>query len=146
MINYQTVYYARYTPKMYGKLPVYDQLPLFIPLLIMGPTCLAINIHWIPPPLRLRFVQFIDSLYKRYPDNQKMRFRIWYQTIKNNPSLHFALPAVRRYYIARFSNLVEIENKYWEQLPVLSMSKYRARFLRMTNPGLANGFNTNYSS
>jgi len=144
MLNYQTVYYGRYVPLHFGKLPVYDQFPLFIPMLILGNSCLAINLHWIAPPLRIRFVQFIDHLYKRYPEKKKMRSRIWYQTIKNNPSLNFALVAVRRYYISRLSSIVEIENKYWETLPLLSVTKYRARFLRLTNPGLANAHNIQY--
>jgi len=125
-------------PKGYGRLPVFDQLPLFIPLFIQGPTVLVLNIHWIPPQLRIRFIQFLTTLYNRYPENQKIRFRIWYQTIKNNPSLAFCLGAVRRYYISRLSNIVEIENKYWVDLPVLSTTKYRARFLRMTTPSPMN--------
>jgi hypothetical protein len=132
MFNYNSIYYLRYMPKGYGHLHIFDSLPLVLPLYVMGPTMLALNLHWVPSPLRVKFVLFISNIYSRGDDNWKARFHIWYQTIKNSPNLAFTLMAVRRYYIARCSNIIEIPGDQWGDLPLLSNTKYRARYLRMT--------------
>ena len=133
MFNYHTIFYMRYSPIGLGKLPIFDQLPLVLPLLIRGPTFIGINLHWIPGPLRYKFCLLIQNIFQRYPDNQKERFHLWYQMLKTNPALSFSLMGLRKYYIARCMNVIEIPGEQWNDLPLLSTNKFRARYLQMVS-------------
>ena len=123
-------------PLGYLKLPVFDQYPLVLPLNIMGASMLAINLHWIPAPLRVQFINVVVQMYERYP--MKDAFRLWYNTFKSNPALSFALIAVRRYYIGRCSSIKEIPAEHWHELPAVWNTLYKARYLRrVTGPPIS---------
>lgn len=128
MFNYSNIYYYRYNPKGLGKLPVYDQYPLMLPLDIRGPFCLGINLHWIPTPLRLQFIQVVLAMQEK--SINKNMFRLWYNTIKYQPALRFSLMAIRKYYINRCSGAQLIPNEEWENLPLAWEVRYRARFMK----------------
>lgn len=128
MFNYTSIYYYRYNPKGLGKLPIYDQYPLMLPLDIRGPFCLGINLHWIPIPLRLQFIQVVLAMQEK--SINKNMFRLWYQTIKTQPALQFSLMAIRKYYINRCSGVQLIANEEWENLPLAWEVRYRARFMK----------------
>lgn len=128
MIEYSKIYYYRYLPRGFGKLPVYDQFPLMLPLRVMGRLILGCNIHWIPTPLRYKYCNYIKSIYDR--TDPKEAFRITYYTLKYNPSLSFTMGAIRKYYISGISNIIEIPGDTWNELPFLSNNKYRARYLK----------------
>jgi hypothetical protein len=130
MFLYNSIYYYRYMPKGIGKLHIYDQLPLMLPLLIRGPIAMGINLHWIPGPLRVKFVQFTVNLYQR--TNPPEAFHMWYRMIKDNPSIGFATQGVRKYYLARCANVTIIPPEEWENLPLIWNTKYRPRYLRKT--------------
>ena len=118
-------------PKNYGKLPVFDQFPLVLPLEIRGGTMLGINMHWIPPPLRLKFIQWTIQLYERPPEmSRKSLFHLWYRIVKSTPAIMFAKFAVRKYYIGRCSNIKIIEPEFWGDLPTVWGTLYKARYLR----------------
>ena len=142
MFNYSNIYYYRYNPKGLGKLPVYDQYPLMLPLDIRGPFCLGINLHWIPTPLRLQFIQVVLAMQEK--SINKNMFRLWYNTIKFQPALQFSMMAIRKYYINRCSATQLIPNEEWENLPLAWEVRYRARFMKMvgvnvTTPGVGGG-------
>ncbi len=131
MFNYSNIYYFRYTPKGIGKLPIWDQFPLMIPLDIRGPFCLGLNIHWIPVPLRLKFISLVNAMLEK--SINKNMFRLWYQTIKSQPPLTFSLMAIRKYYISRCSGVQLIPNTEWENLSLSWNLRYKARFMRQVN-------------
>lgn len=129
---YSKIYYYRYSPIGYGKISIYDQYPLVLPLRIMGSMMLAVNLHWIPGPLRYKFCLLIGNIYER--TEPKERFRVVYNMLKFNPSLAFCLMAVRKYYVSRCMNVVEIPGEEWGDLPLLSTNKFRARYLKHLAP------------
>ncbi|NCP97707.1 hypothetical protein GW796_05630 [archaeon] len=128
MIEYSKIYYGKYFPRGFGKLHIYDSKPLFLPLRIIGRSMIVMNLHWIPGPLRYKLCLLLKNIYDR--TEPKEAFRVTYQLLKNNPALVFTMPAIRRYYLNGLSNLIEIPGENWEDLPLLSNSKYRARYLK----------------
>lgn len=163
MFLYNNVYYFRYFPRGYGKLNIFDQYPLVLPLSITGPIIMGINLHWIPVPLRLKFIQWTIALYQKGapptpvvqpattiegeelpgttpppppPTRLNSTFRLWYRIVKNTPAIAFATVAVRKYYIGRCSSVQIVEPEFWDDLPTLWAAKYRARYLRksISNP------------
>lgn len=162
MFQYNQIYYFRYMPKGYGKLPIFDQLPLVLPLLVRGPVMMGINLHWIPGPLRYKFIQWTIALYNKggpqppqpttpmttiegdvvpteettaptQPAPIRSTFHLWYRIVKATPAIAFAVMGVRKYYIGRCANVQVITPEYWNDLHLLWMTKYRARYLRRSN-------------
>lgn len=132
MFEYSKIYYGKYFPRMYGKLKIYDSQPLFLPLRIIGSSMIVSNLHWCPGPLRYKFCLLIKNLYER--TEPKEAFHMTYLMLKTNPALSFMLTTIRRYYFSGVSNVVEIPGENWNELPLLSNSKYRAKFLRRIAP------------
>ena len=62
MFTYSNIYYYRYNPKGLGKLPVFDQFPLMLPLDVRGATCLGINLHWIKKAHQQEFLEEVDKI------------------------------------------------------------------------------------
>lgn len=123
--EYSKVYYFRYTPVHIETIHIYDQYPQVIPLEIRGTIMLGVNLHWIPGPLRYKFVQVIIEMRKKCI-NENL-FHLWYRTIKTNPPLNFALQAVRKYYISRCTNIKVIDSI--EMIPYTQVL-YKARYLQ----------------
>ena len=132
MFNYSNIYYYRYNPKGLGKLPIFDQYPLMIPLDIRGSIMMGINMHWIPGPLRLKFLEVILAMQEK--SINKNIFRLWYNTVKYQPALQFSLVAVRKYYLSRCSGVHIIPNEEWANLPLAWEVRYRARYMRQLIP------------
>ena len=126
MFQYDKIYYFRYTPINLQAIHIYDQYPLAIMMDIRGPVTLGLNLHWIPGPLRNKMVQVLAEMRKKCI-NESL-FRLWYRNIKYNPPLHFALQAVRKYYISHCTNIKET-TEAWEML-TLTHSLYKARYLQ----------------
>jgi hypothetical protein len=119
-------------PMGYGKLPIFDQLPLVLPLRILGNMMLGINLHWLPGPLRYKFCLLVGNIYDR--TEPKEQFRMIYLMLKSNPALAFCLLGLRKYYISRCMNVIEIPGEEWDSLPIMSTTKFRARYLRHIAP------------
>lgn len=130
MFTYNQMYYFRYYPKNFGRLPIFDQLPLMLPLLIMGQTMIGLNMHWIPGQLRVKFLQATLTLYQQMPENAKHSFHLWYRNIKYNPALSFATCAVRKYYLSHCSAVQIIPAENWGDLPMYWNTQYRPRYLK----------------
>ena len=117
----------RYVPVTISTIHIYDQNPFWIPLEIRGQIALGLNMHWIPAPLRLKFIQVIIEMRNKCI-NENL-FHLWYRTIKYQPQLSFALQAVRKYYVSHCSNIKIIPQDQWDTLN-LTQSLYRPRFLQ----------------
>ena len=127
MFQYNNVYYYRYTPVTLGTIHIYDQYPLMIPLEVRGQVMLGVNLHWIPGPLRAKFVQVIIEMRNKCI-NESL-FHLWYRTIKYQPPLHFALGAIRKYYMCHCTNVKIVDQDNWDTL-TLAHSLYKARYLQ----------------
>jgi hypothetical protein len=127
MFKYDTIYYGRYTCTTNPH--IYDMYPLFLPLEIKGRTMICVNLHWIPGALRNKFVQVIIEMRNKCI-NESL-FHLWYRTIKFQPPLHFALGAIRKYYMSNMTN-VKIVPDTWEMLTITS-TLYKARYMQKSS-------------
>lgn len=93
---------------------------------------MGINMHWIPGPLRMKFLEVILSMQEK--SINKNIFRLWYNTVKYQPALQFSLVAVRKYYLSRCSGVQIIPNEEWSNLPLAWEIRYRARYMRQITP------------
>lgn len=69
---YNTIYKD---PKTKDDLPYYDAFPLFFPLHFTkgseGTLLAGINIHYIPPAMRVKFLKELETLIRRVAEQQK---------------------------------------------------------------------------
>lgn len=94
------MYLFLYDPKTKKKLKYYDTFPLIIMVDFItkkGRGFYGINLHYLPPTLRAKF---LTQLLKHKSDDrydEKTRFEITYDFLKNTNSMRYFKPCFKRY-------------------------------------------------
>lgn len=86
-----------YDPKTKQKLPYYDSFPLVIVVDAAEGGFYGLNLHYLPPTLRARF---LDGLMDRLSDkkfDEKTRFAVSYQYLKSTSKLKYFKPCFKHY-------------------------------------------------
>ena len=115
-----------YDPKTKDTLPYYDKFPLAI---IVGPAkggFHGLNIHYLPPVLRAKFLDaLMDIADKKITDNSK--FDLTYKTLKNASKMKYFEPCYKHYLTEHVkSKFAKVPAPEWEIatfLPTASWSK-----------------------
>jgi len=115
-----------YDPKTKDTLPYYDKFPLAI---IVGPAkggFYGLNIHYLPPVLRAKFLDaLMDIADKKITDNSK--FDLTYKTLKNASKMKYFEPCFKHYLTEHVkSKFAKVPAPEWEIatfLPTASWSK-----------------------
>jgi len=119
-----------YDPKHKKTLPYYDTFPLSI---IMGPAeggFMGLNLHYLPPTLRARFLDGLIDLAdsKTYDDDTK--FNIRYNMLQRSAKLKYFKPCVKHYLStnvkSRFSTVPAPEWEIATFLPTAQWQKASA--------------------
>ena len=115
-----------YDPKTKDTLPYYDKFPLAI---IVGPAkggFYGLNIHYLPPVLRAKFLDaLMDIADKKITDNSK--FDLTYKMLKNASKMKYFEPCYKHYLTEHVkSKFAKVPAPEWEIatfLPTASWSK-----------------------
>tara|TARA_B100000900_G_scaffold397985_1_gene398901 strand:+ start:187 stop:774 length:588 start_codon:yes stop_codon:yes gene_type:complete len=115
-----------YDPKTKDKLPYFDRFPLAI---IVGPAkggFYGLNIHYLPPVLRAKFLDaLMDISDKKITDNSK--FDLTYKTLKNASKMKYFEPCFKHYLTEHVkSKFAKVPAPEWEIatfLPTAQWSK-----------------------
>lgn len=115
-----------YDPKTKDTLPYYDKFPLAI---IVGPAkggFHGLNIHYLPPVLRAKFLDaLMDIADKKITDNSK--FDLTYKMLKNASKMKYFEPCYKHYLTAHVkSKFAKVPAPEWEIatfLPTASWEK-----------------------
>ena len=119
-----------YDPKGKDTLPFYDRFPLAI---IIGPApkgFYGLNLHYLPPILRAKFLDaLLDiSTNKRYDD--KTRFGLTYEMLQKSTKMRYFKPCFKHYLNSHVkSRLARVPAPEWEIatfLPTASWEKATA--------------------
>lgn len=115
-----------YQPKHRDTLPYYDSFPLVI---VLGPAeggFMGLNLHYLPPTLRAKF---LDSLLditnnKSYDDTTK--FRITYDTLKRAAKFKYFKPCVKHYLTSQVrSRFALVPAPEWEIATFLPIADWQ---------------------
>jgi hypothetical protein len=92
-----SMYMFFYDPKHKETLPYYDSFPLII---VLGPAeggFLGLNLHYLPPTLRAKFLDAILDVTnnKRYDDTT--RFRLTYNLLQRAASMKYYKACIKHY-------------------------------------------------
>jgi hypothetical protein len=115
-----------YDPKGKKELPFYDSFPLVI---VIGPAeggFLGLNLHYLPPVLRAKF---LDSLLdvtnnKRYDETTK--FSVTYDLLKRASKYKYFKPCIKHYLSSHVrSRFARVEPPEWEIATFLPIADFQ---------------------
>lgn len=92
-----SMYMFFYDPKLKKELPYYDSFPLVIPI---GPAqggFLGMNLHYLPPVLRAKFLDSLLEVASNEKYDDTTRFEISYSLLKRAAKFKYFKPCVKHY-------------------------------------------------
>lgn len=120
-----------YDPKLKYVLPYYDKFPLVIPLGLYDNGFLGLNLHYLPPDVRLAFMKKLMSLANVPANDTRMRLEISYEVLVASKNLNEYMPCLKRYLISHVeSRILKIQPHEWLlacYLPIANWKKNRDR-------------------
>lgn len=114
-----------YDPKHKDKLPYYDIFPLVI---VLGPAkggFMGLNLHYLPPKLRMQFfANLMDIQGSKLTDDAK--FALTYRMLKKSSSLRYFKPCLKHYLNSQVtSKFAEVLAPEWEVAIFLPTAQFR---------------------
>ena len=119
-----------YQPKHKDTLPYYDSFPLVIVLKPAEGGFLGLNLHYLPPVLRAKFLDALleNTNNKRF--DETTRFNLTYNMLERATKLKYFEPCIKHYLTDHVrSRFALVEAPEWEIatfLPVADFQKARA--------------------
>jgi hypothetical protein len=128
-IEIGSMYMFLYDPKTKEELPYYDTFPLILPIEMYKDGFLALNLHYLPPTARAKFLDRLNDF--RTGRNERQRFLLSYRLLKAAARYKPFERCLKRYLAKQVrSNLLLVEPKDWEvviYLPTESFQKATAK-------------------
>jgi len=108
------MYTFLYDPKYKEKLPFYDTFPLAIIIGLYTDGFLALNLHYLPPVLRIQLLNALLETANNKNLDETTRLKIDYEILKSASELKLFEPCVKRYLFSYMrSEPSFIDAKFW---------------------------------
>lgn len=112
------VYIYHYDPKLKDILPYYDKFPLIVVLKVYEDGFLGLNLHYLPPDVRMVFMNKLISLARvnpAVPGANTVRMQISYDLMVSSQRFSAHVPCVKRYLVGHVrSRMLRIFPHEWE--------------------------------
>lgn len=109
------MYMFFYDPKHKDKLPYYDSFPLVIVIESAPGGFLGLNLHYLPPILRAKFLDALLEIASNKMYTDDTRFRISYELVKKTSRMKYFKPCVKHYLTAQVrSRFARVPAPEWE--------------------------------
>jgi hypothetical protein len=109
------MYMFFYDPKTKDKLPYYDTFPLVIPV---GPAeggFYGLNLHYLPPTLRARFLDELLDITSNNKYDETTKFRLSYELLNRAGKFRYFKPCFKHYLTKHVkSQFALVEAPEWE--------------------------------
>ena len=123
---YGSMYHFQYDPKLKLKLPYYDRFPLCIPVQKAPKGFHGLNLHYLHPRVRARFLDALMDLTNNDKYDRTTKMRLKYQMIKASTKLKWFKPCFKHYLSDHIqSKLLLIEPADWEIAIFLPTESFR---------------------
>lgn len=126
-----SMYMFFYDPKHKDTLPYYDSFPLVIVIDKAPGGFLGLNLHYLPPVLRAKFLDSLMETTNNKKFNESTRFDINYQKLKSASKMKYFKPCIKHYLGDHVrSRFAKVESPEWEIatfLPTASWQKSSGR-------------------
>lgn len=114
-----------YDPKWKKQLPFYDKFPLVIVLDKAKDGFMGLNLHYLPPVLRAKFLDAIldTTSDTRYTDST--RFDVTYQLLKRSARMRYFKPCIKHYLTSQVrSKFAFVPAPEWEIAVFLPLAQW----------------------
>lgn len=113
--SYGSMFMYFYDPKHKDKLPFYDRFPLTIPIEPAEGGFRGINLHYLPPVLRAKFLDALLESTNNKKYDESTRFRLTYELLKGARRMRYFKPCLKHYLLAHVkSRFAEVPAAEWE--------------------------------
>ena len=104
-----------YDPKTKDKLPYYDTFPLVIPVEPAEGGFRGINLHYLPPILRAKFLDALLDVTNNKKYDQTTKFRLTYNILNGARKMRYFKPCFKHYLLNHVkSRFAEVPAPEWE--------------------------------
>ena len=104
-----------YDPKLKETLPYYDRFPLVIVFKPAKGGFLGMNLHYLPPILRAKFLDALMNNLDRSDKSPDAKFRLTTRLLAGTSSLEYYKPCIKHYLIKHVrSKFAEVKAPEWE--------------------------------
>ena len=132
-----------YDPKLKDKLPYYDTFPLVIPVERAAGGFRGLNLHYIPPILRAKFLDSLLDLVNNKKYDESTRFNLTYRLLKGAAKFKYFQPCFKHYLMEHVrSRFAQVPAPEWEIvtfMPTASWKKASAGKVYSDSRKIANG-------
>ena len=114
-----------YDPKHKKTLPMYDRLPLVIPIEHYKDGFLGINLHYLPPSIRFKFLKELIKIGSRGSLTDDTRLRLSYSMLKGAASSKMFAPTIHRYLYPHVrTKIMSVKPTDWKLVVFLPSAKW----------------------
>ena len=141
--SYGSMFMYFYDPKHKKKLPYYDRFPLTIPVEPAEGGFRGINLHYLPPILRAKFLDALLNVTNNKKYDESTKFRLTYELLNGTRNLRYFKPCFKHYLLSQVkSRFAEVPAPEWEIatfLPTAQWEKASAGRVYSDSRKAANG-------
>ena len=124
--SYGRMYNFQYDPKFKTSLPYYDRFPLCIPIQKAKGGFHGLNLHYLHPRVRARFLDALMDTVTNEKYDRTTRMKVSYNIIKQSSQLRWFKPCFKHYLSNNLqSSLLLIEPADWEIAIFLPTDSFR---------------------
>lgn len=114
-----------YDPKTKDKLPYYDTFPCVMIVETYGSGFLGLNVHYLPPRIRIRFLEKLFEYTNNEEFDETTRLRITWNLLSSVTKLRASRAAVKRYLYSHVEgSALLVEPKYWDIVSFLPTASF----------------------
>ena len=120
------MYLFMYNPKMSAKLPYYDNFPLVLPFNTIKGGFLGLNLHYLPPLLRMKLLDSLMKLADKPSLSDTTKLRMSWNIIGNFSRFPEVIPCVKRYLFPHVqSRFLEVNPEDWRAAIFLPLESFQ---------------------
>ena len=113
--SYGSMFMYFYDPKHKEKLPFYDRFPLTIPVEPAPGGFRGINLHYLPPVLRAKFLDALLDATNNKKYDESTRFKLTYDILRGARKMRYFKPCFKHYLLTHVkSRFAEVPAPEWE--------------------------------
>ena len=110
-----SMYMFFYDPKHKDTLPYYDSFPLVIVLKPAAGGFLGLNLHYLPPVLRAKFLDALLDVTNNKSYDESTKFKLTYGMLENASKFKYFKPCIKHYLSDHIrSRLAMVQAPEWE--------------------------------
>ena len=119
-----------YQPANRIKLPYYDTFPLIFILRLDNDGFLGINLHYLPPQLRLLLFKMLMKFASGGFESKDTRLVLFYEYLMRQPTFrHYIKPCIKKYLYHRIdSYILRIPPEDWYIAVFLPLSRFKKKY------------------